>query len=152
MGPRVHTDIIIMVRTTECMISTIYVVVNINTYYIKLSLTNNDFGVALAVGVGGVVVGGGSGGGSGALVTTVDVSTGAAVVANNNNAVGAVIPLSSTNDEEAYVSALVAFGGVCIGAFADGAGESAAASAQLPLRCRRRAVPCRHASCCRHRR
>ena len=32
VGQRVHTDTIIMVPTTECMISTIYVVVNINKY------------------------------------------------------------------------------------------------------------------------
>ena len=42
--------------------------------------------------------------------------------------------------------------GACVGAFADGAGESAAASVLLPPRCRRRAVLPRRASRCRHRR
>ena len=56
-----------MVRTTECMISTIYLVVNINKYYIKFSLTNDVVGgnVAVAVAAGGVVVGGVGVGGSG---------------------------------------------------------------------------------------
>jgi hypothetical protein len=156
VGRRVHTDTIIMVRTTKCMISTIYIVVNINKYMIKLSLTNNAVGVGVGIGIGGVIVGVGIGGvivgSSGALATAVDVSTGAAVAANSNNAVGAVVPPSLTNDEEVYVGASVAFEGVCVGAFADSAGESAAASALLPPRCRRRAVRRRHASRCCHRR
>jgi hypothetical protein len=80
-----------------------------------------------SIGVGGVIVGDG-----GALATAVDVSTGAAVAANNNNAVGNVVPPSSTNEEDAYVGVLVAFEGRCVGAFADGAGESTAASMLLP--------------------
>ncbi len=36
-------------------------------------------------------------------------------------AVAAVIPPSSTKDEDAYVGALVAFEGACVGAFMDGA-------------------------------
>ena len=76
----------------------------------------------------------------------VDISTGAAVAADDNDAIGAVVPPSSTNDEDAYVGASVAFKGVCVGAFADGAGESIAASALLPPRCCHRAVWDR--SCC----
>jgi hypothetical protein len=86
------------------------------------------------------------------LATAVDVSTGAAVAAADNDAVGAVVPLSSTNDEDAYVGASVAFEGVCVSAFAEGAGESAAVSALLPPRCRCCAVLRRRASRCRHRR
>ena len=74
-------------------------------------------------------------------MTAVDVSTGAAVAANNVDAVGTVVPLSSTNDKEAYVGVSVAFEGVCIGAFANGAGESAAASALLPPRPPLRCAP-----------
>jgi hypothetical protein len=160
-----------MVWTTECMISMIYVVVNINKYWIKLSLTNNvvsvgvgvgigvgvgvsisvSVGVGVGVGIGGVVIGGVILGGGGSLATAVDVSTGAAVAANNNNAVGTVVPPSSTNGEDAYVGASVAFEGGCVGAFADGAGESTAASALLPPRCRRRAVRHCRTSRCRHR-
>ena len=55
--------------------------------------------------------------------TAVDVSTGAAVAADNDDAAGAVVPPSSTNDKDAYVGASVAFKGMCVGAFADGAGE-----------------------------
>jgi hypothetical protein len=69
---------------------------------------------------------------------------GATVAANNDDAVGAVVPPSSTKDEDAYVGASVAFEGVCVGAFTDGAGESAAASTLLPLRCRFHAVRRRH--------
>ncbi len=36
-----------------------------------------------------------------------DVATGAAVAADNNDAVGAVVPPSSTKDNDAYVGALV---------------------------------------------
>ena len=43
-----------------------------------------------------------------------DVSTGTAVAAAADDAVDAVNPLSSTNDEEAYVGASVAFEGVCV--------------------------------------
>jgi hypothetical protein len=82
----------------------------------------------------------------------VDVSTGAAVAANDNNAIGAVVPPSSTNDEDEYIGALVAFKGVCLGAFADSAGESTAASALLPPSCRRPTVHRCHALRCRHRR
>jgi hypothetical protein len=104
--------------------------------------------LALAVSFfGGIIVGGG-----GALATVVDVSTGAAVAADNDDAVGAVVPPSSTNDKDAYISELVAFKGVCVGAFADGAGESAAASVLLPLCYRRRAVRRRRALRCHHRR
>jgi hypothetical protein len=53
----------------------------------------------------------------------VDVFTGATVAADDNNAVGAVVPLSLTKDKDAYIGALVAFKGVCVGAFADDAGE-----------------------------
>ncbi len=150
MGRRVHTDTIIMVRTTECMISMIYVVVNINEYKIKLSLPNNV--VAIGVGVGGVVVGYIIISGGGALATTVDISMGATVTADDDDAVRAVIPSSLTNDEDAYVGVLVAFEGVCISVYADGARESTAASALLPPRCRRCTVRQRSTSHCRHRR
>ncbi len=86
------------------------------------------------------------------MAMAVDVSTGTAVTAAEDNAVGAVVPPSSTKDKDAYVGALVAFEGVCVSAFADGAGESTAASALLPPRCRRRAVLHRRALRCRHRR
>ncbi len=80
----------------------------------------------------------------------VDIAACGAVAADDDNAVDAVIPPSSTKDEDAYVSASVAFEGACVGAFADGADESAAASVLLPPRCRRRAVPGRSASRHRH--
>ncbi len=114
----------------------------------KLSLTNDVGAVAVAVGVGvgGVVVGGVIVSGGGTLATVVDVSTGATVAADDNDAIGAVVPPSSTNDEDPYVGTPVAFEGVCVGAFVDGAGESAAASALLPPRCRRHDVHRRHAS------
>jgi hypothetical protein len=51
----------------------------------------------------------------------VDVATGATVA--NNNAVGIIVPPSLTKDKGAYVGALVAFEGACVGAFADGAGQ-----------------------------
>ena len=54
--------------------------------------------------------------------------------------------------KKAYAGASVVFEGVCVSAFADGAGESATASALLPPRCCRRAVLRRRASRCRHRR
>ena len=41
----------------------------------------------------------------------------------SDDAVGAVVPLSLTEDEGAYVGASVAFKGVCISVFADGAGQ-----------------------------
>ena len=53
--------------------------------------------------LGGAIVGRG-----GALVNAVDVSTGAAVAADNDDAVGNVVLLSSTNDEDAYIGASVA--------------------------------------------
>ncbi len=67
-------------------------------------------------------------------MTAVDVAKGAAITANDDNAVGTVVPPSSTKDEDAYVGGSVAFEGACVGAFADGAGESATASVLLPLR------------------
>jgi hypothetical protein len=60
-------------------------------------------------------------GGSGALATTVDILAGDAVAADDVDAVNAVVPPSSTKNEDAYVGASVAFKGACIGAFADGA-------------------------------
>ena len=95
----------------------------------KFSLTDV---VGVAVGV--------VGGGGGASATAVDVATGAAVAPDDDDAVGTVVPPSSTKDEDAYVGASVAFEGACVGAFADGAGESAAASVLLP--------PRRPPSCC----
>jgi hypothetical protein len=86
------------------------------------------------------------------LATAVDVATGAGVAADKDDAVGTVVLLSSTKDEDAYVGASVAFESVCVGAFTDGAGESAAASVLLPPCCCRHAVRRRQASCCRHRR
>ncbi len=86
------------------------------------------------------------------MATAVDVATGPTVAANNDNAAGSVVPLSSTKDKGTYVDVLVAFEGACVSAFADGAGESAAASVLLPPRCRRRAVRHRRASRCRHHR
>ena len=68
-------------------------------------------------------------------MTAVNVSMGAAVAANDNNAVGTVVPQSSTNDKDTYVSASVAFEGVCVGAFANGDSESTSASALLPPFC-----------------
>ena len=70
MGRRVHTDTIIMVRATKCMIDRIYVVVNINKYWIKLSLTNDVVPVAIGFGVGGVVIGCVIVGSGGTLATT----------------------------------------------------------------------------------
>ncbi len=83
------------------------------------------------------------------MATTVDVSTGAAVAANEDDAVGAVDPPSSTNDKDAYIGALVVFKGMCVNAFTDGPGESAAASVLLPPRCCHRAVRRHRASRCR---
>ncbi len=85
------------------------------------------------------------------MATVVDVSTGAAVAADDDDAVSAVVPPSSTNEEDLYVDKLVAFEGMCIGAFADGASESTAASTLMPPCCRHHAVRHRHASRCRHR-
>ncbi len=135
----------------------IEVVVNIKKYQIKLSLTNNVVAVTVGVGVGSVVVGGVVGGGvivgsGGALGTALDVSTGGAVAANDDDAFGAVLPPSSTNDKDAYNSALAALEGMCISAFTDGASESTTASALLPPRCRHCAVRRRRASRCRHHR
>ena len=81
-----------------------------------------------------------------------DVATGAVVAAAEDNAVGAVAPPSSTKDKDAYLNVLVAFKGAYIGAFVDGVGKSAAASALLPPHCRRRAVrrrPTLHCHRCR---
>ncbi len=60
------------------------------------SSTNDGVGVAV-----GIVVGGG-----GASATAVDIAAGNAVTADNDNAVYAVVPPSSTKDEDAYVGAL----------------------------------------------
>ena len=81
-----------------------------------------------------------------------DTAACGAVAADDDDAVDAVVPPSSTKDKDAYVGALVAFEGVCVGAFANGAGESAPASALLPSRCHRRAVRRSLALRCRHRR
>ncbi len=62
-----------------------------------------------------------------------DIAAGDALAADNDDAVDAVVPLSTTKDEDAYVGASVAFEGACVGAFADGA---AAADVALS-RCRR---------------
>ena len=77
---------------------------------------------------------------------------GGTIAADNDDAVGAVIPPSLTKDKDAYVGASVAFEGACVVVFADGAGESAAASMLLPPQCRRRAVRCRRALRCPQRR
>ncbi len=61
-----------------------------------------------------------------------DIAAGDAVAADNDDAVDAVVPPSSTKDEDTYVRASVAFEGVCVSAFVDGA---AAANVGLP-RCR----------------
>ncbi len=50
-----------------------------------------------------------------------DIAAGNAVAADDDDAVDAVIPPSSTKDEDAYVGTSVAFEGVCVGAFVDGA-------------------------------
>ena len=81
-----------------------------------------------------------------------DVAAGGAIAADNDDALGSVVPPSSTKDKDAYVGALVAFEGACVGAFTDGASESTTASVLLPPRCRRRAVRRRRALCCHHRR
>ena len=100
-----------------------------------------------------------------------DIAAGDAVTADNDDAVDAVVPPSSTKDEDAYVGAPVAFEGVCVSAFADGAAAAdvalsrcrhrrslrAAATALPPSRC---APPPRFAlppppltpPCCRRRR
>ena len=117
-----------------------------------MHLTNDVVAITVGIGVGGVVLGGIIIGGGSALATVVDVSTGAAVTAANNDAISAVIPPSSTNDKEAYIGASVAFEGVCVSAFADGAGESVVASPLLPPRCRHHAVLRHRALRCRHRR
>ena len=57
-----------------------------------------------------------------------DIAACGAVAADDDNAVDAVVPPSSTKDKDAYVGASVAFKGACVGAFADGADEFAAAS------------------------
>jgi hypothetical protein len=101
----------------------------------------------------------------------VDIAAGDAVTADNDDAVDAVVPPSSTKDEDAYVGAPVAFEGVYVSAFADGAAATdvalsrcrhrrslrAAATALPPSRC---APPPRFAlppppltlPCCRRRR
>ncbi len=60
------------------------------------------------------------------MASTVDVATGATIATANDDAIGAVVPLSSTKDKDAYVGMSVAFEGVCTGAFADGADKSMA--------------------------
>jgi hypothetical protein len=93
-----------------------------------LSSTNDVVGITV-----GVVVGGG-----GASATAVDIAAGDAVTADNNHAVVAVVPPYSTKDKDAYIGASVAFEGVCVSAFADGA---AAANVALS-RCRHRRNLC----------
>ena len=44
----------------------------------------------------------------------VDIATGNAVTADNDDAVDAVVPPSSTKDEDAYVGAPMAFEDVCV--------------------------------------
>ncbi len=61
---------------------------------------------------------------------------GIAVAADNDDAVDAVIPPSLTKDKDAYIGTSVAFKGLCIGAFTDGA---TAADVAL-LHCRHRAA------------
>ena len=78
-----------------------------------------------------VIVGGVVAGSSSTSETAVDVSLGATVAADDDDVVSAVVPPSSTKDEDAYGGTLVAFEGACVGAFLDGASESAAASALL---------------------
>ena len=60
------------------------------------------------------------------MVTMLDIAMGVVVATNNDNAVGVVVPLSTTEDKDAYIGALVVFKGACVGAFVDGAGKSAA--------------------------
>ena len=86
------------------------------------------------------------------MATAVDIVAGNAVAADNDDAVNAVVPPSSTKDEDVYVGASVAFDSVCVGAFVDGAAAAnvalsrcchrlslrAAATAMPPLRCRHR--------------
>ena len=82
-----------MVRTTKRMISTIYVVVKMNKYYIKVSQTKDVVAVGVAI-----IIGDGRGG-----------------RCHGRHHRGDVVPPSST------VGTLVAFEGTCVGAFADGA-------------------------------
>ncbi len=83
------------------------------------------------------------------MATAVDILAGNAVAANENDAVDAVVPPSSTKDEDAYVGASVALEDACFSPFADGAAAAdvalsrchhrrslhAAATALPPLRC-----------------
>ncbi len=69
--------------------------------------------------------------------TAVDIAVGDAVAADNDDSVNAVVPPSSIKDEDAYVGASVAFEGMCVGAFADGA---AAANVTLSRCCHRRSL------------
>jgi hypothetical protein len=132
VGRRVHTDTIIMVQTTECMISTIYVVVNINKYQIKLSLTNDVVAVTVGIGTGGVVVSGVIVGDSGALVTAVDVSTGPCC--RQRHAVALPPPPQPPRCcHRAAPIAVCAAAVLCTAATA----AAAAAAAALPLCCRR---------------
>jgi hypothetical protein len=78
-----------------------------------ISLTKVVIGVAIGIIViGGVVFVGVAVIGSSSTATAVDVATSATCTAANNDAVGAVVPLSLTEDKDVYVGA--------IGAFADG--------------------------------
>ena len=92
-----------------------------------MSLTKDVLGVAnsIIVVIGVVVVGIATVIGS-AAGTVVDVATGAAIATNNNDAINVVVPPSFTKDEEACIGALVAFKGMCVGEFAQGAGKYAA--------------------------
>jgi len=62
------------------------------------------------------------------------------VAADNDDAVDAVVPPSSTKDEEAYVGASVAFEGVCVSAFAEGAAAADVALSRCRYRCSLRAA------------
>ena len=67
-----------------------------------------------------------------AAAAAVDIATGDAVAADDDDAVNAVVPPSATKDENAYIGALVAFEGACVGPFA----EDAAAVDVVLSRCR----------------
>ena len=92
-----------MVWTTKCMNSAIYVVVNINKYKTKFSLTKDVISVANGtIIVGCVVVVVVAVVGEGTAAPAVDVAMGASITANNNNAIGAIVPPPLTEEEEAH--------------------------------------------------
>ncbi len=70
-----------------------------------------------------------------------DIAAGGPVTADDDDAANAVVPPSSTKDKDAYVGASVALEGACVGAFVDGASDSATASVLQP-RCCRHTMPC----------